>query len=159
MTVMYTGMNGNGKRKKEFMNEPMVTRPDTILRSISFQRHVCRPFFISEWDVPWPNEWRAESPIFLAAIGRFKWSGFAIHIFIFFNERNTGNRQGGKFSSDRKRAVPGRSIQHLERPLSMAFSPLRPLMRRGDVKVANKSYGIKTTIWPPIFVIFSPLAL
>ena len=39
-----------------------------------------RPFFVSEWDMPWPNSYRAESPIYYAAVGALQnWSGFTIH--------------------------------------------------------------------------------
>ena len=40
------------------------------------------PFFVSEWDMPWPNPNRAESPLLFAAIGSYqKWAGFAIHTY------------------------------------------------------------------------------
>ena len=67
---------------KEFSNKPMVSQVDAILPSLSFQRTLERPYFISEWDMPWPNEWRAESPVYLAAVGSFQdWAGFAIHTY------------------------------------------------------------------------------
>jgi hypothetical protein len=41
-----------------------------------------RPFFVSEWDQIWPNEWRAESPLMLAALTAFQgWSGTTIHTY------------------------------------------------------------------------------
>ena len=41
-----------------------------------------RPFFLSEWDVPWPNEYRAEGPLMLAATCCFQgWDGAAIHTY------------------------------------------------------------------------------
>ena len=41
-----------------------------------------RPFFISEWDVPWPNEYRSEGPLMLAAACCFQgWDGAAVHTY------------------------------------------------------------------------------
>ena len=43
-----------------------------------------KPFFISEWDMPWPNSYRAEGPIFFAALGCLQgWSGWAIHTYAY----------------------------------------------------------------------------
>ncbi len=43
-----------------------------------------RPFFTSEWDVTFPNAFRAESPIMLAAIGMLQnWSGYTIHTYAY----------------------------------------------------------------------------
>ena len=41
-----------------------------------------KPFFVSEWDMPWPNSYRAESPIYYAAVGALQnWAGFTIHTY------------------------------------------------------------------------------
>ena len=41
-----------------------------------------KPYFISEWDMPWPNSYRAEGPIYYAALGAFQgWSGYTIHTY------------------------------------------------------------------------------
>ena len=41
-----------------------------------------RPLFISEWDVPWPNEYRNEGPLMLAATCCFQgWDGAAVHTY------------------------------------------------------------------------------
>lgn len=41
-----------------------------------------RPYFVSEWDQIWPNEWRAESPLMLAALSAFQeWGGTTIHTY------------------------------------------------------------------------------
>ena len=41
-----------------------------------------KPFFCSEWDVPWPNHFRGESPILYAAIGSLqRWAGWTIHTY------------------------------------------------------------------------------
>lgn len=43
-----------------------------------------KPFFISEWDMPWPNSYRAEGPIYYAAVGALQgWSGYTIHTYAY----------------------------------------------------------------------------
>ena len=43
-----------------------------------------KPFFTSEWDVTYPNRYRAESPILFAALGRLQnWSGYTIHTYAY----------------------------------------------------------------------------
>ena len=43
-----------------------------------------KPFFISEWDMPWPNSYRAEGPIHYAAVGALQgWAGFTIHTYAY----------------------------------------------------------------------------
>ncbi len=43
-----------------------------------------KPFFTSEWDVTFPNAYRAESSIMLAAIGMLQnWSGYTIHTYAY----------------------------------------------------------------------------
>ena len=49
---------------KVMMSEKWAPWPDEVCR----QRLLDRPLFISEWDSTWPNEWRAESPLMLAAL-------------------------------------------------------------------------------------------
>ncbi|MBR4304566.1 MAG: hypothetical protein IKT81_04475 [Clostridia bacterium] len=59
-----------------------------------------KPFFCSEWDLPWPNEFRAESPILYAAIGSFqKWAGFAIHTYAYSTRLDNMKMLGKEVSS------------------------------------------------------------
>lgn len=47
-------------------------------------RHFGKPFFTSEWDLTWPNRYRAESPIMMAATGMLQnWSGYTIHTYAY----------------------------------------------------------------------------
>ena len=70
----------------------MVSAPTNAFASLSFERTLDKPFFVSdtldkpffvsEWDHAWPDEWRAESPLAYAAVGAFQgWSGFTIHTY------------------------------------------------------------------------------
>ena len=47
-------------------------------------RRFGKPFFTSEWDVTFPNKYRTESSIMLAAIGMLQnWSGYTIHTYAY----------------------------------------------------------------------------
>ncbi len=130
---------------KEFMNNPMVQEVNAILPSLTFQRHIERPYFISEWDMPWPNEWRAESPVYLAAIGSFQdWAGFAIHTYSYSSMRGI-EVTGKEVTSQAIGSVPYREgvFNTWNDPAKFGlFYHSALLLRRGDVKPADKSYGI-----------------
>jgi len=72
-----------GEYKKMFDNTPMVSVADNILlKNLTFCGVPDKPLVVSEWDDPWPNDWRAESPIFIASVGSFQdWSGIIIHTY------------------------------------------------------------------------------
>jgi len=45
-------------------NQMMLSQKDHLWASqCARMRLLDRPFFVSEWDQVWPNEWRAESPL------------------------------------------------------------------------------------------------
>lgn len=63
-------------------NTPMLASRGTIFGSLAFQRMVGKPFFVSEWDQPWANEWRGELPVWLAAISSFQeWNGLTVYTY------------------------------------------------------------------------------
>ncbi len=76
---MWSDTNGN--------NRMMLTEGKHVWASkCARQRLLDRPFFISEWDQIWPNEWRAESPLMLAGLAAFQgWSGTTIHTYRYRN--------------------------------------------------------------------------
>ncbi|MDD4193359.1 MAG: hypothetical protein PHI28_18630, partial [Mangrovibacterium sp.] len=49
------GLWGGGS--KRFMNEPMTGSSNNMLPGLAFYHVQDKPFFVSEWDNPWPNEW------------------------------------------------------------------------------------------------------
>ena len=65
-----------------FGNRPMVAAGRTIFDTLGFQRLAGKPFFVSEWDEPWPNEWRAELPVWMAAAAAFQgWNGLTVYTY------------------------------------------------------------------------------
>jgi len=71
-----------GEFEKHCANEAITQRDYCYLRDFSLSAAKDKPTYISEWDMPWPNEKRAESVLYSAALGAFQgWSGFAIHTY------------------------------------------------------------------------------
>ncbi len=59
-----------------------------------------KPFFCSEWDMPWPNSYRAEGPIYYAAVGALQgWSGFTIHTYAYSTRLDKMDVLGRELSS------------------------------------------------------------
>ena len=69
-------------RDGAFGNTPMVGAGRTIFDGLGFQRLAGKPFFVSEWDEPWPNEWRAELPLWIAAVSALQqWNGLTVYTY------------------------------------------------------------------------------
>ena len=67
---------------ENFGNTPMIAARSTFFGGLAFQRVEGKPFFISEWDEPWPNEWRAEQPCWVAAISALQgWNGLTVYTY------------------------------------------------------------------------------
>ncbi len=64
-------------------NKPLIREEDNImLRGLCSARLLDRPFFVSEWDVVWPNEWRGTAPLVMASAGCLQgWNGLTIHTY------------------------------------------------------------------------------
>jgi len=127
----------NGK----FGNKPNIGGTNNMFPSLAFNRVAGKPFFVSEWDNPWPNEWRAESSLLMAAVGSLQgWGGFSIHTYRYgldedvdmigkpITSRSIGNRayRGGVFDTFNDPAKFG------------LFYHAALIMRRGDVKPSGK---------------------
>ena len=132
----------NGK----FGNQPNMGTANNMLPGLAFNRVTGKPFFVSEWDNPWPNEWRAESSLLMASVGSLQgWSGFTIHTYRYSQDedvdmigkpitsRSIGNRayRGGVFDTFNDPAKFG------------LFYHAALILRRGDVKPSAKTTVIK----------------
>jgi hypothetical protein len=64
-------------------NRPLISEKDNImLKGLCSARLLDRPFFVSEWDVVWPNEWRGTAPLVMASAGCLQgWNGLTIHTY------------------------------------------------------------------------------
>ncbi len=104
------------------------------------------PTYISEWDMPWPNEHRAESVIYSAAIGAFQgWSGFAIHTYSYSTKLDGMKILGEEFSCDKIGNVPYRQgvFATWNDPAKFGlFYHAALITRRGDVKEGLNTYSV-----------------
>jgi len=111
-------------------NRPMVGSDANIFAWLSFNRVLGKPFFVSEWDQPWPNEWRAEHPLAMAAVAAFQdWDGLATYTY----RHNTSvpvNHLSGSFETFNDAARFG------------LFYHAALIFRRGDVRPAEQTVAI-----------------
>ena len=107
---------------------------------------VNKPFYLSEWDMPWPNAFRAEGPIYYAAIGALQgWSGACIHTYAYTTRLNDIKVLGRELSS------PVAGIPYREGVFTTWNDPAKfglfyhaaLITRRCDVSPANKRIAVK----------------
>lgn len=107
-----------------------------------------KPFFISEWDMPWPNSYRAEGPIYYAAVGALQnWSGFTIHTYSYSSRLEQGSVLGRELST------PVGGVPYREGIFSTWNDPAKfglfyhaaLMLRRGDVAPADKKVAAYST--------------
>jgi hypothetical protein len=131
---------------RKFINQPMVKEQSTTLPELFFSRHKDKPYFVSEWDEPWPNEWRAESTLYLAAIASFQgWAGMSIHTYAYTDSTNN-HITGKEISSESIGGVPYREgvFCTWNDPAKFGlFYHAALLFRRGDVQAAKKRIVIR----------------
>ena len=104
-----------------------------------------KPFFVSEWDMPWPNSYRAEGPIYYAAVGALQnWTGFAIHTYAY------GTRMDKMDILGRELSTPVAGVPYREGIFSVWNDPAKfglfyhaaLITRRADVSPANKKVAV-----------------
>ena len=130
---------------KKFMNDPMTGSKNNMIPGLAFNSVQDKPFFVSEWDNPWPNEWRAESSLLLAAVGSLQdWGGFTIHTYRYGVDENvdmiakpiTGEALNGVY-------YRGGLFDTFNDPAKFGlFYHSALIMRRGDIKPANKTLNL-----------------
>lgn len=99
-----------------------------------------RPFFVSEWDQIWPNEWRGESPLMLAALAAFQeWGGATIHTYRYRNN-DPKDRLGGVVMYGVGYRV---NFETFNDPAKFGlFYHAALLFRKGHVAPAKQSVGL-----------------
>ena len=116
--------------------------------ALAGQRQPNKPFFISEWDMPWPNAFRAEGPIWYAAVGAFQnWSGFTIHTYAYTTQLDKMEVLGKELSA------PVGGVPYREGIFSTWNDPAKfglfyhsaLMFRRGDVSPAKEKVAFRVT--------------
>ena len=122
-------------------NQMMLTQKEHVWAAQCARvRLLDRPFFVSEWDQTWPNEWRAESPLMLAALSAFQeWGGTTIHTYRYRNNDPHG-RMGGVVMYGVGYRV---NFDTFNDPAKFGlFYHAALLFRKGHVSPAKKSVGL-----------------
>ncbi|MBR4902504.1 MAG: hypothetical protein IKZ46_16310 [Victivallales bacterium] len=103
-----------------FNTNSMLRSESIIMDGLGFQKITGKPFFISEWDAPWPYEFRAELPAWIAAVSAFQnWNGLTVYTY--------------RHSSIPTDALSG-SFETFNDPARFGLFPIASLIyRRGDV--------------------------
>ena len=139
-----------GERVKSCMNKAITHSPTFGMESAGIcVRALNRPLFVSEWDMPWPNEFRAESSILYAAVGALQgWDGWAIHTYAYGTRLMYMNILGKEVSSSSIGNTPYREgiFSTWNDPAKFGlFYHAALIARRGDVKEAPTSYAVRVT--------------
>ena len=105
-----------------------------------------KPFFVSEWDMPWPNSFRAEGPIFHAAIAALQnWTGCTIHTYSYTPYLENMKVLGREVSS------PIAGVSYREGIFAVWNDPAKfglfyhsaLMFRRGDVSPAQRKVAVQ----------------
>ena len=128
-------------------SDDSLTAHTSLLAPQIYGRLPDKPYFISEWDEPWPMTYRAEAPILLAAVSCLQgWSGATIHTYAYSNRHNEFQPIGMEVSS----RVIGMGYHRQGQfatwndPAKFGLFPHAALiLRRGDVKESENSVAIK----------------
>ncbi|MBR2080500.1 MAG: hypothetical protein IKC50_02235 [Oscillospiraceae bacterium] len=137
---------GNTER---FCANHSITSSPICFPALSRMKLAGKPFFVSEWDMPWPNSYRAESSIYYAAVGALQgWAGFAIHTYAY------GTRLEDMKILGREQSSPVAGVPYREGIFSVWNDPAKfglfyhaaLMLRRGDVSPAKKKIAVQTEL-------------
>lgn len=133
----------------KFGANAQINGQKTIMYNAAYQRVNNRPFFISEWDTPWPNSYRAEGPIYYAAVSALQdWSGMAIHTYAYGSRLDKMDILGKELSPETIAGVPYRTgiFSVWNDPAKFGlFYHASLIVRRCDISPADKKIGVTIT--------------
>ncbi len=136
-----------GEFEKYCMNKSVTDERKSYLTRCSVMADKDRPMYVSEWDAPWPNEYRADSVIYSAAVGMLQgWSGFAIHTYSYSAKLDNMNMLGKEFSCEKIGNTPYRQgiFSAWNDPAKFGlFYHAALITRRGDVKASKDFRAIE----------------
>lgn len=128
------------------MNAPMTGSTNNMIPPLAFYSVPNKPFFVSEWDNPWPNEWRAESSLLLSAVGSMQgWGGYAIHTYRYTLDEEV-DMIAKPVTADALNGVyyRGGLFDTFNDPAKFGlFYHAALILRRGDVRPAEKTVNVK----------------
>ena len=140
---------GWGETEKTCTNKQITTMATSPLAGPCAMRAHGKPFFMTEWDMPWPNSYRAEGPLWYPATACLQnWTGMTIHTYGYGHKMSKYDLLGKAASNDTIGGVPYREgiFAVWNDPAKFGMFYHGALMfRRGDVSPAKKTIGAKVT--------------
>ena len=138
-----------GEEEKICAHTHITTFPTSPLAGPSANRIHGKPFFMTEWDMPWPNSYRAEGPLWFPAVACLQnWTGMTIHTYGYGHKMSKTDLLGKASSTNTIGGVPYREgiFAIWNDPAKFGLFYHGALMfRRGDVSPAKKTIGAKAT--------------
>lgn len=133
---------------EKFCENKSITQSDNSWLSPMLPNKVDNfPFILSEWDMPWPNAYRAESPIYCAAVSLLQgWSGCAIHTYSYTTLLYRDNILGKEVSCQKIGGTPYREgiFSTWNDPAKFGlFYHAALMVRRGDIKRSERKHILK----------------
>ena len=129
--------------EKRNANRAITKARESFLTRCAYTTSAHMPTFASEWDVTWPNEYRAEAPVYLAAVGNLQgWSGFAIHTYAYSSRLAEMKMLGRELSPDKLgngASRPGSFSAWNDPARYGLFYHAALITRRGDVARAKNT--------------------
>jgi len=122
-----------------------ITAVPTAFPNLPKMRLPGKPYFISEWDMPWPNAFRAEGSIYYAAVAALQnWSGLTIHTYAYCTRLDEMKVLGRELSS------PVGGVPYREGIFSVWNDPAKfglfyhaaLMLRRSDITPATKKVAV-----------------
>lgn len=133
--------------QKSCMNRALTQSREFDFEALTCTRDLEKPFFVSEWDVPWPNEYRAESAIVFAAASALQgYSGLAIHTYAYSSRLSEMRVLGKEVSSSAIGGVPFREgvFSTWNDPAKYGlFYHAALILRRQDVRPAQETLKLR----------------
>lgn len=108
-----------------------------------------KPFFITEWDVPFPNSYRAEGTLWYSSIANLQnWSGMTVHTYGYGHDMSSTDLLGKIASTDTIGGVPYREgifAVWNDPAVYGLFYHAALMTRRGDITPAKEVLGGEVT--------------
>lgn len=128
-----------GQTKKFWYNDP-ITRYPSVCYNLAKMRTATQPFVVSEWNMCWPNSYRAEGPIYYAALSALQdWDGIGIFDYTQGRDPNKIGVLGSEMSTDYLAGYPfeaGLMSVWNDPAIFGLFYHGAMLLRRGDLSLS-----------------------
>ena len=133
---------------------PMVSEYENTFHTLSMERALGKPFFVSEWDHAWPDPYRAESSLAYAAVAALQgWGGLTIHTY-----RYSTHSPWDRLGATTINGITYRNhFDSFNDPAKFGLFPAAALLfRRGDLKPAEKAVAVSVPESMPDYLLKRP---